>query len=237
MTPEALLDCLSDLGIRIEANPDPGLVTVSPLSRLTPELRAEILAHKAELLAVLAHRVPPSKAWADQVQPPFERPPCDPRPELVVDSLAWAHLLAYASTDRADFRGLFGVLHGARRGGALLRFDRGRWRVEPRIDPAELTSIWHDQEAWEADRGRYLLPHRARLTKLLRLLPTPSRLGVPPSEVQAGVDALRALGWRLGLNAEGGLRAAHPDGLSAPDVAWLRAHVTAVLGQLLGVSR
>jgi hypothetical protein len=234
MTPEALLDRLVGLGLTISPSRNPGMVVVNPIERLTPDLRDEVLAHKAELLELLEARQPPSRAWADQVPPPVERPPSDPRPELVADSLAWAHLLAFASTDRANPRGLFAVLHGARCGGALLRFDRSRWRLEPRIDPDERVSSWHDEAAWEADRGRYLLPHRQRLTALLRLLPAPSRLGAPPLEVEAGVAALRALGWTFKLKAEGGLTATCPGGLSDPDVAWCRTHVDQIVALIQG---
>lgn len=233
MTPEALLDRLADEGIRIRPSDRPGLVVVSPAERLTPELRAEIEAHRAALLALLEARRPPSKAWEDQVPPPIERPPSDPRPELE-DSLAWAHLLAFAALDRADPTGLYGTLHGARYGGAALKFKQGRWRIEPRLDPTELISIWHDQSAWDSDRGRYLLPHRARLTKLLRLLPTPTRLSAPPSETEAGLVALRQLGWRFNLKPEGGLTASCPSGLAAPDVAWARAHVDGIVELLQG---
>jgi hypothetical protein len=100
-----------------------------------------------------------------------------------------------------------------------------------------LISIWHDQAAWEADRGRYLLTHRARLTKLLRLLPTPSRLTAPPAEVETGVAALRALGWRFLVKAEGGLSATSPDGLAEPDSAWCRVHVEQIVDLLLREGR
>ncbi len=236
MNASALLARLTAAGVKVEPNPDPALVTVSPLSRLTPELRAEILANKAALLVLLAARVPPSRAWADPTPPPVERPPSDPRPELLEDSLAWAHLLAFAAPDKSDLAGLFGVLHGARCGGALLSFTKGRWRIEPRIDPDEHLSSWHDLEAWELDRGRFLLPHRARLTKLLRLLPTPSRMSAPPGEVEAGVAALRVLGWRLALKAEGGLTATSAAGLGEADVAWARAHVEQIVELIRGES-
>ena len=227
---EALLERLDSLGVTVHLL-GPGRIGLSPPERIPSDLRTEIVACKAELAALVAAR-PPSKAWADPVPPPVERPPSDPRPELVADSLAWAHLLAYASTDRSDFKGLYGVVHGARCGGARLSFTRGRWRVEPRIDPAELVSIWHDEAAWEADRGRYLVPHRERLTALLRLVPTPSRLGAPPDPLTAGVAALRAFGWRLRLRPDGGLTAEHATGGTGPDAAWLRAH-RADLAELL----
>ena len=234
MTPEALLDRLADEGIRIRPSDRPGLVVVSPAERLTLELRAEIEAHRAALLALLEARGrPPSKAWADQAPPPIERPPSDPRPELE-DSLAWAHLLAFATPDRADPTGLYGTLHSARYGGAALKFKQGRWRIEPRLDPTELISIWHDQAAWDADRGRYLLPHRARLTKLLRLLPTPTRMSAPPPEVEAGVATLRQLGWTFNLKPDGGLTASSAARLPESDVAWCKAHVDQIVELLQG---
>jgi len=232
MSPQAILERLEALGVTVLLTGDcDHPLRLGPADRIPLELRPEVVAHKAELAALVAAR-PPSKAWADPVPPPVERPPSDPRPELAADSLAWAHLLAYASTDRSDFAGLYGVVHGARCGGALLSFTHGRWRVEPRIDQTELVSIWHDQAAWEADRGQYLVPHRERLTALLRLLPTPSRLGAPPDPLTAGVAALRTFGWRLGLRPEGGLTAEHPTGGAAADADWLRAHRSA-LAELL----
>ncbi|MHB8394094.1 MAG: hypothetical protein ACYDC5_06250 [Candidatus Dormibacteria bacterium] len=215
-----LLNRLGRLGVTVRlAAPDK--LGLSPVNLITETVRSEVLAHKAELIRELA---PPSTAWADPTPLPVERPPSDPRPELVAESLAWTHLLAYAGTDRSDFKGLYGALHGARCGGALLSFTHGRWRIVPRIDPAEQVSVWHDQAAWEADRGRYLLPHRERLTVLLRLLPTPSRLGVPPDPLTAGVAALRAFGWRLGLSPDCGLTVEHPTDGAATDAMWLRAH-------------
>lgn len=217
-----LLEELHRLGVSATLTPA-GKVHIAP-SKLVPDsMWPELRAHRDELAALVAAR-PPSKAWADPAPPPVERPPSDPRPELLADSLAWAHLLAFASIDRSDFKGLYGVVHDARCGGALLSFTHGRWRLEPRLDPAELVSIWHDEAAWEVDRGRYLVPHRERLTALLRLVPTPTRLGAPPDPLTAGVAALRAFGWRLGLSPEGDLTAEHPSGGADPDATWLRAH-------------
>ena len=237
MTPAEVLDDLTRRGVRIERRDDPvHPLLLAPRGRIPAETMAWLVEHKFELAELLTARVPPSRAWADRVPPPIERPPSDPRPELLEDSLAWTHLLTYASPDKSDFAGLFGILHGARSGGAALKFKQGRWRLEPRIDPAERVSIWQDEAAWEADRGRYLLPHRARLTKLLRLVPAPSRVGAPPSEVEAGVAALRALGWTFKVKAEGGLTATSADGLGEADVAWCRAHVDQIVDLVRGES-
>lgn len=138
-----------------------------------------------------------------------------PRPELEAD-------------------GLYGVVNGAC-GGAKLSFAQGRWRIEPHIDPSDLLSSWHDQAAWEASRGRNLVPHRERLAALLRLLPSPRRLGAPPDPLTAGVTALRALGWRLGLNPKDGLTAEHPPGGAPGDAPWMEVHHHA-LAELLSTA-
>lgn len=98
-----MLQRLANLGVRARIT-EQGRVGLRPADRVSPELMAELRAYRHELLALVAAR-PPSKAWADPAPVPLERPPSDPRPELLEDSLAWAHLLAYASTDRADFKG------------------------------------------------------------------------------------------------------------------------------------
>ena len=234
MKADVLLSHLDSLGVRVYPSGKPGMVMASPPELLTPELREEIANCKAELLALLEARQPPSKAWADPEPPPAECPPSDPRPELD-DSLPWAYLLAYATPDRMDRHGLFAMLHLARRGGARLRFVGGRWKVKPEIDPGELgASIWQDEAAWNVDTAHHLLPHADRLTRLLRLVPPPSRLGAPPSEPEAGVAALRALGWTFKVKSDGGLTAVCPDGLSDPDVAWCKAHVDQLVELLQG---
>lgn len=236
MTPEALLGRLGEAGVNVRLS-GRGRIALAPSGRIPDELRQEVIEQKLELADLLEARQPPSETWADLGPPPMERPPSDPRPDLEADSLAWAQLLAYASTDRADPWGLYGVVHGARCGGALLRFANCRWRIEPRIDPTERVSIWHDAADWEADRGRYLLPHRERLTVLLRLLPTPSRLSAPPVPLPAAVAALRALGWNLARDSEDNVVASnvvarHPTGGSSADALWIQAHL-AEIGEML----
>jgi hypothetical protein len=54
----ALLDHAKAAGLTLEAAPD-GRLLVTPRSRLTPELRAALLEHKAALLAALAGPRPP----------------------------------------------------------------------------------------------------------------------------------------------------------------------------------
>ena len=52
MSPSALLACLNESGFAVRA--DAGRLLVSPASQLTPELREEIAAAKADLLELLA---------------------------------------------------------------------------------------------------------------------------------------------------------------------------------------
>lgn len=149
--------------------------------------------------------------------------PVDPRPDLETDSLAWSHLLQYASTDSSEVQGMYGVLYAARCGGAKLTFAGGRWRIEPRLDATGLLSSWRDHGDWESDRERYLLPHRERLAILVRLLPAPSRLGSPPDPLSAGLTALRALGWLIALHDQG-WTAEHRIGGAPADALWMQSH-------------
>ena len=76
MTPTALLEKTARLGIRLEPRGD--RLAVIPADRVPPELRAELLAHKAALLAWLS--APPCPGW--QAVPPdsLALVPVEPRP-------------------------------------------------------------------------------------------------------------------------------------------------------------
>jgi len=75
--------------------------------------------------------------------------PLDPRPNLD-GSVFWTRLLAAAHRrDGDDPRGLFGVLHYLRRGGARLHLEFG----SARLDAGEIPAT-----EYAALRSRYLLP-------------------------------------------------------------------------------
>jgi len=87
----------------------------------------------------------------------------DPRPDLdrlYHDGGLWAQLLAISH--RKDPI-LSGTLHGFRCQGTKLEKGSGGYVIRPVIGDA----AWPDQRAYDRDRERYLIPHRARLTELL----------------------------------------------------------------------
>ncbi len=81
----------------------------------------------------------------------------DPRPDIRADAWLWEHLLMWAYNGEAE-PSLFGALKGLRCGGARLalagetvRLERGDW----------------DELEYAGLRKKYLVPHAARLQKLL----------------------------------------------------------------------
>jgi hypothetical protein len=142
---EGLLRELRELGATVAARGD-RLAVDAPAGAVTPDLRADLTAHKGALLALLAR----------------ERLIADPRPDLAGDSARWARLLALAyDRDGQDPRGLFGALHGLRCCGAgLAATDDGA-----RLVPGELAA-----EEYAAEREEWLVAHAAALTALLRAL-------------------------------------------------------------------
>lgn len=83
----------------------------------------------------------------------------DPRPDLRGDSWLWERLLPWSyGADGLEAESLFGAVSGFRSGGARLEFDGQAVRFVPGDWPAE---------EYRALRDRYLLPHAARLNKLL----------------------------------------------------------------------
>ena len=82
----------------------------------------------------------------------------DPRPGLPYSRL-WARLLALSFDE--DPNGLFGALHGLRCMGAALVVTPKRIA----LGPGEMT-----EDAYQADRARYLVPHKDKLIGLLHEL-------------------------------------------------------------------
>ncbi|HHV42088.1 MAG TPA: hypothetical protein GXX72_04485 [Clostridiaceae bacterium] len=86
----------------------------------------------------------------------------DPRPDLKYDSQDWTKLLKMA--ERIN-KSLAITLHGFRCGGC--RLHRGkRWVLRPDFDPS--SSIWENQEEFEADRGKWLNPYKFEVLNLLK---------------------------------------------------------------------
>jgi hypothetical protein len=140
---EGLLRELRELGATVATRGD-RLAVDAPAGAVTPDLRADLAAHKGDLLALLAR----------------ERFAADPRPDLANDSARWARLLALAyDRDGEDPRGLFGALHGLRCCGAGLA---------PADDGARLVAGEMPAEEYAAGREAWLVPHAAALTALLR---------------------------------------------------------------------
>lgn len=89
----------------------------------------------------------------------------DPRPDLAYDSEDWTVLLTGLQVIDPMCAG---VLHGFRCGGLRLHRGQQGYALRPDFDPA--TSIWRDQAAYNADRDRWLVPHRKRIVEALRTL-------------------------------------------------------------------
>jgi hypothetical protein len=87
----------------------------------------------------------------------------DPRPDLTTDSHLWHWLLvlAYPGKDVPDETNLYGALRGLRsEGAAIIEYGQGY-----RLDIGEM-----DIADYNRERDRWLLPHRERMTNLLRQL-------------------------------------------------------------------
>ena len=96
MTPLALLDKARRHGLRLEPKGD--RLAVTPADRVTPELRAELLAHKTALLAWLTS--PPCPGW--QAVPPDNLPlvPVEPCPTAA----AREAVIAFLARQCGDWR-------------------------------------------------------------------------------------------------------------------------------------
>ena len=81
----------------------------------------------------------------------------DPRADLVDDRWLWEHLLMWSWNGEAE-PSLFGALKGLRCGGARLTIEDGEARL--------MAGDWPAEEYAEL-RTQYLMPHAARLQKIL----------------------------------------------------------------------
>ena len=89
----------------------------------------------------------------------------DPRPDLLDDHPIWERLLGYVQ--KYEPPSLHGVLHGVRCGGAMITIGPDGARLLPRIDPEGKLAMWKNQEEWDADRLRYLMPVKDDLIRVL----------------------------------------------------------------------
>ena len=96
MTPRALLEKAHRFGLHLAPKGD--RLSVIPADKMPPELRAELLAHKAALLAWLS--APPCPGW--QAVPPDDLPlvPVEPRPTAE----ARESVIAYLARQCGDWR-------------------------------------------------------------------------------------------------------------------------------------
>lgn len=114
---------------------------------------------------------------------PAEAPWADPRPDLVGDRCRWWVVLQAAYTIDAD---LFGALYVLRQCGARLEVaGPPDWNLRPE-GPLPDWKIERGAELSEAEyldyRQRYLLPHSAALTRLLRAQDAARIAHTPPAE-------------------------------------------------------
>ncbi|MCD9026027.1 hypothetical protein [Cohnella silvisoli] len=125
---------------------------------------------RADLAALKPESTPDSQTTPGltQLEPPFIE--VDPRPELQQDTEQWTTLLKLAFMKSEE---LCGVLNGIRCGGTRLKVGRtsngNRWTLKPDIDSSGRLS-WASQADYEEARDKYLMPHMAAVTELLKEL-------------------------------------------------------------------
>jgi len=130
---------------------------------MTPELRAAMGEHKAEIMHYLAGDYTVRIKTADD---PVWR---DPRPDLKDDSRRWSLLLEKALEIDVDVFGMLNVLRGM--GARLEIAGPETWSLRPEGPlPAWQIARGADMTAADFDdfRRRYLLPHAATLDQLLK---------------------------------------------------------------------
>ena len=85
--------------------------------------------------------------------------PYDPRADLVTDHKHWKDVLWNVWHEDED-RGLYGVLHGLRCGGAELVLTAKSFMLLP--------GEWKAEE-WEDTKKKYLVPHKDQLISLFKM--------------------------------------------------------------------
>ncbi|PZR84126.1 MAG: hypothetical protein DLM65_00570 [Candidatus Aeolococcus gillhamiae] len=116
-----------------------------------PAVRAALLAHKREILALLD----PSAV-------------VDPRPDLSDDAALWARLLTLAwARDGSDRCGVYGSLLGMRCLGVRLTSGVHTLRLQARREPPGEPPSWATPDQYREERARWLDPHREAVVSLL----------------------------------------------------------------------
>jgi hypothetical protein len=87
----------------------------------------------------------------------------DVRRDLQSDTADWSKLFAMAYGLGTEANSVLGILRGIRSLGAQLERSGRTWKISPNIGP----SGWEDEESWQRDRVRWLIPHAREITSLL----------------------------------------------------------------------
>lgn len=165
----------------------------NPAAPATSAVPAEAnVTHAATPNVTLAERnvtltsgpnVTPGRIVLDPPDPPWQ----DPRPDLIGDRHRWWVLLQAAyRLDGESNNSLFGVLVGLRGCGARLEIaGPPNWHLGPE-GPLPNWRLVKGEEMTEAEyadyRERYLVPHRAALTRLLAAPSTIAHAPLAPGE-------------------------------------------------------
>lgn len=168
---------LRDLRVELSVSPGGKLHIQAPAGTLTPGLRANLAAHRDDLLAWLTYTLAEPRCIAD-----FPPASLDPRPDLTDDAAYWRRLLDLAwHRDGTDREGLYGVLRGMRALGVRLVPGRRSLRLEARAEPPGAPPLWVTPEQYAAERTRWLEPHRETLVVLLAAAQDRAPAGAPSS--------------------------------------------------------
>lgn len=164
MSASLLATRLRDLRVELSVSAAGKLHIQAPAGTLTPDLRANLAAHRDELLAWLTYTLAEPRCVAD-----FPPASLDPRPDLTDDAAHWRRLLDLAwHRDGTDRAGVCGVLRGTRCLGVRLAPGNGTLRLEARVEPPGDPPLWATPEQYREERRRWLEPHREVIISLLR---------------------------------------------------------------------
>lgn len=163
LAPTELLTRLSERGIIPALAPcGEHLDVTGPRGSLTPEVVAELRAHKDLLIA-----------WLRRLQTPTV--PADPRPDLADDAAAWGRVLALAwqrdggghCRQGGDRCSVYGALLGMRCLGVRLEQAPHTLRLRAREEEPGDPPRWVTPAQYAAERRRWLDPHREAVIALL----------------------------------------------------------------------
>lgn len=88
----------------------------------------------------------------------------DPRPDLIEDSKIWGMFLNLTKVNNKE---LANILHGFRCGGLRLHKDKVGYILRPEFNK---DSLWSNQNEYERDREKWLIPRKSELIYLLNKL-------------------------------------------------------------------